>query len=231
MISLIIPAFNEQEIIENTVQRAISFLNEAGGYELIVVNDGSCDNTAEILHNTNAFVVSLPYNKGKGAAVKEGIAWAKGDYIFFTDCDLPYSLDFIKSAIPILKDFDVVCGRRTGSYPPLRRFASALYNSLARNALGIDIEDIQCGIKGFRAAAAKSIFTLCKVNGFAFDTEVLFLADKMGMSINSLAVEINHRADSRVHMLSDGLIMAGEILKIRKCFESGEYGLQSVCKR
>lgn len=227
-VSLVIPAFNEEDIINKNVKAATAFLKENfSDFEVIVVDDGSCDDTYKQLMDTEASVIRFNKNMGKGAAVREGITRAEGDFIFFTDADLPYSLEFIKDGVAILAKADVVCGRRFGSYPLGRRIISKIYNGLISIVLGICVEDVQCGIKGFSRSVAKQIFPLCKVDSFAFDTEVLFLAEQMGFSIESKEVNIFHRGNSTVNVLRDGIRMFADVIKIRKGFEAGAY---EMCK-
>lgn len=224
MISLVIPAFNEEKIIKNNVLCAMRFLaKEADEYEIIVVDDGSRDLTCRMLYGTGATVISMPKNFGKGAAVREGVVNARGDFVFFTDADLPYSLDFICRGVEMLGDCDVVCGTRFGDYPMRRRIVSAIYNRMANNILRLGVNDVQCGIKGFTRNAARQIFSICSIDGFAFDTEILFLARQLELDICNIEVQISHRSDSSVSILGDGLRMFADLLKIRNSFEAGEY--------
>lgn len=223
-VSLVIPAFNEEAVINKNVKAAAAFLEQNfSEYEIIVVDDGSTDATCSRLEGTQAQVVRFERNMGKGAAVREGMIRAGGDFIFFTDADLPYSLEFIKKGVEALSRADIVCGRRVGSYPPHRRLASRVYNGLAFAFLGLGVSDVQCGIKGFSRFAARRIFPLCKIDGFAFDTEVLFLSRQMGLAIESIEVPISHRGDSSVNVFRDGIKMLADIVKIRKGFEAGAY--------
>lgn len=232
MVSLIIPAFNEQKGIKNTAQYALKFMEQNFEYfEIIVVDDGSSDSTCSVLLDTGVTLISMPQNSGKGAAVKEGIIHAEGDYVFFTDADLPYSLEFITQGIETLKNCDIVCGNRFGNYPIRRKIVSAMYNRIANNILEIGVNDVQCGIKGFTRRAANQIFSLCCVNGFAFDTEILFLARQLELDIKTLNVRVSHRSDSSVCLIGDGLQMFADVLKIRNSYEAGEYNLYKGYQR
>jgi len=232
LVSLIIPAFNEEGIIKNSIERVKSYFEKSRyNYEIIVVDDGSRDKTSDISLQMRVATIVLPRNSGKGAAIKEGAAMAKGDYIFFTDADLPYSLDFFKEALKMLKSNDIVCGKRVGRYPVLRNAGSAAYNNFAKRLLKIKTEDIQCGIKGFTKNVAKIILPLCKVNGFAIDTEIIFLACQMGYSIKSLSAEINHRKRTKVNLLTDSIKMLCDIIKIRNDFEAGDYNFLESYQR
>ncbi|OQB14586.1 MAG: Undecaprenyl-phosphate 4-deoxy-4-formamido-L-arabinose transferase [Firmicutes bacterium ADurb.Bin193] len=235
LISLVIPAFNEQKVIKNTITAAECFLKSNFGenkYEIIAVDDGSVDKTPEILAKSGVTVVSFPQNRGKGAAVREGILRSSGDFVFFTDADLPYSLDFLIEGVRILKSSDIVCGKRVGKgYPVKRRLISAAYNLFCSGVLGMAFSDVQCGIKGFSRRAATQIFSLCRIDGFAFDTEVLFLAKRLGYDTKTLCVRVSHRPDSSVRLFGDSIGMAADVFKIRNGFEAGEYNLQRSCQR
>jgi len=178
-----------------------------------------------MLVKTDATVVALPQNSGKGAAVRAGVAQAIGDYIFFTDADMPYSLDFIVQSKNHMHGCDVVCGKRIGDYPLFRSVASAAYNGIAQSMLKTSVDDLQCGIKGFTKSAAKKIFRVCKIDGFAFDTEVIFLARQMGLCIKQLNVNMHHQGNSKVKLVSDSIEMFRDVIKIKNNFKAGEYNL------
>jgi len=225
-VSLVIPAFNESEIITQTVDCASDFLSRHfSSHEIIIVDDGSSDGTCERLAETDAVVVRFDRNRGKGAAVREGVMHARGDYIFFTDADLPYPLEFIVEAANLIACMpaEVVCGRRFGRYPLERRAASYMFNRMTSLLLGINVSDVQCGIKGFSRYAAQRIFPLCRTEGFAFDSEVLFLAERFGMGIASLGVPLSHRRASTVSLSNDGADMLAELLTIRRNYKAGAY--------
>ncbi len=230
MVSLVIPAFNEQKTIKDTVCKAYAFLRKNfDDFEIIVVDDGSRDNTAKELIGTEAYVIGLPQNSGKGAAVRNGILHSSGDFVFFTDADLPYSLEFIKEGIDLMSGgCDIVCGSRKGHYPIRRRILSTTYNRIAQRVLRTEIDDLQCGIKGFTREAARRIFSLCRIDGFAFDAEALFLARHMGFEIKMIDASLSHRVQSKVSLLGDGLEMFADILKIRNSFEAGEYNFSKL---
>ncbi|MDR0405386.1 MAG: glycosyltransferase [Clostridiales bacterium] len=226
MVSLIIPAFNERELIGSTVRRAARFLERlTDGFEIIVADDGSGDGTFDEAAAAGAVVTRSSENRGKGAAVRAGASLAQGEYLFFTDADLPYSLDFITRGAALLKNCDMVRGNRYGDYPLKRKIASALYNRAAGAILGMELRDAQCGIKGFTRRAAERIFPLCAVDGFAFDTEVLFLAHRLALDVRQIDVAVSHRGASRVRLRRDGVQMLADVLKIRDGYRAGEYRL------
>lgn len=228
-VSLIIPAFNEQSIIENNVYTAMQFMSKNfKEYEVVVVDDGSSDETVEFLTRTGATVIALGENYGKGAAIKSAMLYCDSDYIFFTDADLPYPLDFMLRGIEGLQNSDMVCGMRFGNYPFARRVISHAYNYIAGAALNMEAHDIQCGIKGFTKNTAHNVFSRCRLDGFVFDTEAVFIANRLGYKISTIDVPVSHRKNSKVNMLGDSVQMFADLIKIRRSFEKGEYNFQKV---
>jgi len=228
-VSLIIPAFNEQSIIEKNIYTAMQFMSKNfNEYEVVVVDDGSSDETVNFLTRTGATVIALGKNYGKGAAIKSAMLYCDSDYIFFTDADLPYPLDFILRGIEGLQTSDMVCGMRFGDYPFVRRITSQAYNYMAGAILNMQANDIQCGIKGFTKNTAHNVFSRCLLDGFAFDTEAIFIANQLGYKISSIYVPISHRKNSKVSVIHDSVQMFADLIKIRRSFERGEYNLQKV---
>ena len=228
-VSLIIPAFNEESIIEKNIYNVMQFMSKNfNEYEVVVVDDGSSDKTVEFLTRTGATVIALGKNYGKGAAIKSAMLYCDSDYIFFTDADLPYPLDFILLGIEGLQNSDVVCGMRFGNYPVGRRVMSQAYNYVAGAVLNMEANDVQCGIKGFTKDTAHNVFSRCKLDGFAFDTEAVFIANQLGYKISAIDVPVSHRKNSKVNVIQDSVKMFADLIKIRRSFEKGEYNLQKV---
>ena len=225
-ISLVIPAYNEAAIIENTIKTALSFLEgRFTEFELIISDDGSTDNTravAESIHNEHLRCIGHMPNRGKGSAVREGILAARGDIIVYTDADLAYGIEAVGGLADKLaaEVADMAIGSRKlhpqgyEDYPVIRLAASRLFTFLTGLLAGFHY-DTQCGLKAFSAKAAKGIFTLCETDGFAFDFEVMLLAKGLGLSVAQLPVKIiNHRA-SKVSVFSDSIKMFCDIVRIR----------------
>ena len=233
MISLVIPMYNEEKIIKNTIESAEVYMkNNFGGigveYEVIFVDDGSRDNTLKIAIEFSSDIIKIishEKNTGKGGAVRTGMLAARGDVIFFTDCDLAYGLDVIKQGYEIFeknKDADMIIGSRKkhkdgyASYTLVRKIMSPVFLFVLKTYGGIKQSDSQSGIKGFRKHAAKKIFGLCEINGWSFDFEVLLIADKLNYNIFEMPVKIINHGESKVKALEDGVKMLKEISRIKK---------------
>ncbi|MDR0906286.1 MAG: glycosyltransferase [Oscillospiraceae bacterium] len=231
-ISLVIPAFNESALIRETVTAAEAYLSrEFEEYELLVVNDGSRDGTAEILAGLASETVKIlgyPDNRGKGCAVKTGVLAAMGDIVFYTDADLAYGLDVLKTAAALFGDAEtrLVAGSRKlpgggyGEYPLIRRLASKCF-SLVQYAVSGMLYDTQCGFKGFRAEEVRAIFSAVREDGFAFDFEVLSIAERRGAKIAQLPVTIVNHRSSDVRLLRDSIRMLRAIYAIRRRLKTG----------
>jgi len=229
MISLVIPVYNEEKIIRDTVQIIKNFMdNNFNNYEIIFVNDGSKDNTLKIiseLADDKIKIITYEKNKGKGGAVKTGMLAAEGDLIFFTDCDLAYGLDVVKQGYEILeenKEADIIIGSRRkhkdgyASYTLLRKIMSVVFYYVLKIYVGIKQSDSQSGIKGFRKEAAKKIFNLCEADRWVFDVEILLIADKLGYKIEEMPVTIINHRESKVNPVKDSIRALKEVARIKK---------------
>jgi dolichyl-phosphate beta-glucosyltransferase len=235
-ISLIIPAYNEGNRIIDTIERSINFLNKNfKEYELIIVDDGSIDNTLSIINSVNnklCKLIPLKENKGKGYAVKKGVLSSKGQYCFFTDADLPYGLNNILKSIGIMKDkkCDIILGSRAlydgehnVPYPLHRKIMSGLFSKYVNTVLNIGVKDTQCGFKGFNAYSARKIFSLTTIEKFGFDVEVIYLAKKFGYKIDYIPVNLTYSVGSTVHIIRDSLKMIKDVNNIKKNDLNGLY--------
>lgn len=226
-ISLIIPAYNEEKQILNTLVNVIEYMEKLEvPYEIIVVNDGSQDKTAEMAKSLEPYIRLISYeeNHGKGYAVAEGVKAAQGDYIFFTDADLSYSPDYIAAGEKLLLDgAEMVIGKRDNKrsdYPILRRQISKAYKRAAHHILPLTVEDCQCGFKGFKSSAAKRLFQDLETEGFGFDTEILCRAQMYDMEIAEMPVVFQHKKDSKVSF-SGGVRMIRDLYRIRRALFDG----------
>ena len=226
-ISLVIPAYNESVIIKNTVQATAGYLrNNFSDYELIIVDDGSTDDTAALVlacarDDENIGLISYDKNCGKGYAVRQGMLEASGDIVIYTDADLAYGLDVIKTAVESIGDNDVIIGSRRmhekgyGEYTFIRHFASRVFGFLVRIMSGMD-NDTQCGFKCFKSAAAYRVFSLCESDGFAFDFEVMMYCRGLKLKVSQMPVCIVNHRQSKVRIIRDSVKMFRDIIRIRK---------------
>ncbi len=235
-ISLMIPAYNEGKKIIRTLEKLQSFVeNEKDDWEVLIINDGSTDNTLKILKNYQPQffkIVSYNQNKGKGFAIKKGVKQATGDHICFIDSDLAYSFDNLKNLLSYLKDFDVVIGSRNletdnhENISTLRRIFGKGFNILSNIILGYRIKDTQCGLKVFKKEAAKSLFSKQTLNEWSFDTELLYLAKKKKYRIKEVKAVVLQEygtKDSKINFLKDPIKMFLDLLKIRLNDICGKY--------
>ncbi len=242
MISIIIPAYNEEKRLPKTLASIISFLNkEKIEAEILIVNDGSQDQTKKVaqeIAKDNSFlkVISYEKNKGKGGAVKEGIIQAKGDYLIFLDAD---NSTPIFEIIPLLtnlsKGYDLVIGSRRikgakilKKQPFLRQILSQGFNFFIKVILGLaDYKDTQCGFKGFRKEAGKNIFAKAKINGFAFDTELLCIANLLDYKVLEMPIAWQDEKQSTLRIKSIWNIF-WDSLKIKRNIFRGDYGTKKI---
>ena len=231
MVSLVIPVYNEEKIVRQTIESVKIYMRENFtdiGYEVLFVNDGSKDNTLEIINelsDDNLKAITYEKNKGKGGAVRTGMLAAKGDIIFYTDVDLAYGLDVIKQGYDIFeenKETELIIGSRRkhkdgyASYTLLRKIMSSVFYMILKIYGGLKQSDSQSGIKGFRKEISQKIFSLCEINGWSFDFEVLMIADKLKVKVFEMpATIINHR-ESKVNPIKDSIKMLKDISKIKK---------------
>lgn len=176
--SLILPAYNQGSILKKSIAEIIKTFDHT--CELIIVDDGSTDNTHEaVKYIQNVKLIRNSHNMGKGYSVKTGMLSARGEYRIFTDADLPYGTEGIKHILEKLKEgCDVAIGHRENPYPDsiLRLIGHRIFNAFVKRNIMMPFNDTQCGLKGFRSLAADAIFKQLSTNGFAFDIEALYLA-------------------------------------------------------
>lgn len=215
-ISIVIPSFNEQGRIIKSVSTIKEYLDKKKySYEIIVSDDGSLDDTARLINKTKFDRVKVISNihKGKGFAVKEGVQQARGNIILFTDADLSTPIDEMEKLICCLKNgYDIafgsrnVCGSNIEVHQSwIRENMGKIFNVLVRTFILKNIKDTQCGFKCFKKEAAQSLFRKQKIEGFAFDVEILYLAKKSGYKIQEVPVRWINMPGSKVNPMIDSI--------------------------
>lgn len=237
MISVILPAYNEEKRIGKTLDAICAYMETAfpsGEYEILAVNDGSCDKTAEVISahgGKNLRLLGYTPNRGKGGAVKYGAEHAKGDIILFTDADLPYPPENIKKAVDLFSEqkYDLILGNREQTesgqkYPWYRSLMSHGFSLLVNSILHLKVPDTQCGFKGFRRECAEKIFSVNTLTGWGFDVELIFLAKKFGFRIGRLPVTLFHEnKGSKIKIVRDTLRMIKEVKRVKENEKKGIY--------
>ena len=225
-LSLVIPTFNQRTRTARSAEQATRWLHDRyrGRSELIVVDDGSRREETLTAADLPADVVFLRHdrNRGKGGALRSGVARARGTYVVFTDSDLPFALEPLEATLASLRGgADVVIGDRlhpesSAAAPvgPLRRLSSAVYTWLVNHALGLDYADTQCGYKGYREAAARELFGRLRVTSFAFDAELLLRAHAAGYRVVRQPVRLVHNEDSSVSLLRHAPGMLWDVARL-----------------
>lgn len=229
-LSLILPAYREERALSTTLAAARSHLESAGhGYEMLVAVDGQ-DGTravaeAEAARDSRVVVLAAAQRRGKGRAIREAVARARGQVIGFMDGDGKVPMEAMESVLPWLESgFDVVIGSRRasgariqGPRPLHRRLASPAFNGLVRLLLRPlrDVADTQCGFKFFRAAVARDLFARQHVDGYMFDVEVLLLAVASGYRLKQVGLPWRDDGDSRLDLLSGNWRNLVDLLRIR----------------
>lgn len=222
-LTVVVPAFNERARLPFSMPPMLAGL--PSGTELIVVDDGSSDATRQVaeglLTDTPASrVISLSAHRGKGAAVRAGVEVARGRTIAFMDADLATDLKFLDPLLAALDGHHIAIGSRsapgavTNGWTPSQDAAHRSFNQLSRVATGLAVSDFQCGFKAFRAPVAKLLFHLLEEEGFAFDVELLALADRIGYRINELPVHWQAVRGSHTRIVVDSGLMAMQVTRI-----------------
>ena len=234
-LSLIIPAFNEENRLPRTLSQVFTFTEKQPfSSEVLIAENGSTDRTYEIAREfvqrrTNARVLRME-QRGKGAAVRGGILAARGDYRFICDADLSMPIDEVNKFLPpALTDYDVAIGSR--ELPGSRRYDEPSYRHWGGRAINFAIQtlilpglnDTQCGFKCFRAQAAEDLFARQTLSGWSFDIEILYLARRRGYRIKEVAINWHFGPESKVSAVTDALRMLTDIFRIRLRALLGRY--------
>jgi dolichyl-phosphate beta-glucosyltransferase len=235
--SIVIPAYNESARLPATLASVLAYVHAQGwDAEVIVVNDGSRDNTADIVREFAAKdsilrLVENPGNRGKGYSVRNGMLSARGRVVLFSDADLSSPIEEAPKLFQALeKGADIAIGSRwlraetqTQRQPLYRQVFGRVFNLLLRLTLGLNYKDTQCGFKAFKQRAAQTVFPLQKIDRWGFDPEILFLARRFGFKVQEVSVAWGHSGGTRINPLTDGTRMFLEMLRIRWYALTGKY--------
>ncbi|MGA7156086.1 MAG: dolichyl-phosphate beta-glucosyltransferase [Acidobacteriaceae bacterium] len=236
-LSIVIPAYNESARIENALSSVLGCVeSHAWDAEILVIDDGSTDNTSAVIQrwmasNPRLHLIQNPGNRGKGYSVRNGLLQASGDIVMFTDADLSAPIEEAERLIDAIHNgADVAIGSRwldkqkqTIHQPIYRRFFGRCFNAVTRRFIGLPFKDTQCGFKAFKRDAAQTIFRLQTIERWGFDPEILFIARKLKYNIIEVPVTWGHDERSRISYLKDGMKMLEEMGQIRTNSLRGRY--------
>jgi dolichyl-phosphate beta-glucosyltransferase len=236
---VIIPTYNEGGRIQSNLEKVVDYLSPISSQsEVIVVDDGSTDDTLKqvaLAAHQDPRIRLLPFstNRGKGFVVRQGVLEARGDAVLFTDADLSTPVEEIEKGLAGLEEgYPVVIASRR--HPdsvialPQNRARDAigrLFNLVVRTLLSLRLRDTQCGFKCFSREAARKIFSLARIDGYAFDVEIIIIARRLGYRIKEIPVCWSNSADSKVRPLCDLSRVTRDLLKIYRNERAGLYSL------
>lgn len=234
LLSIIIPAHNEQNRLPSTLEQIFQFLKrQSFASEVLVVENGSTDHTYQIAQDFAQTLDSLQVlrsEKGKGAAVKHGMLAARGEYRFMCDADLSMPVEeILKFLPPRLEDFDIAIGSREArgavryNEPSYRHLGGRGINLIIQTLILPGLNDTQCGFKCFRAQVAEDIFRQQTLHGWSFDIELLYIARRRGYRIREIPIHWYHFSDSKVSALRDAVRMINDIFLIHANARRGLY--------
>ncbi len=236
MVSFVLPVYKGSASLEEQLPLFIKYLNgKEFKYEIIVVDDGSDDvvKTQKIAKKNNCIFLKNKRNLGKGATVRKGMLEAKGEYRIYTDFDIPFNFDSIDNFLKYLceKEFDIVIGDRTleGStyftkITKKRKIGSSIFTFIVGRFITTGHFDTQCGLKGFRGEIADDLFSVSRINGFAFDVELIYISLKRNYDIKRLPVRLRYNdGTTRVKVIKHGIEMVMDLFNIKMNQVKGKY--------
>ena len=239
-LSIVIPAYNEAARLGGTIHTVLEYLNQyLPDAELIIVDDGSNDDTALVARRSlaetgsiSASVISTDRNRGKGHAVRSGLLATRSDIALFSDADLSTPItEAPKLVSPIERgECDLAFGSRAldrsliGVHQPWQREQGGrVFNLIVRAATGLPFWDTQCGFKAFHMEVCRPIIEAATVDRFAFDVELLYVARVAGLRLQEIPVRWDHDAGSKIELVNDSFRMVSQVLSIRKGARNGQY--------
>lgn len=225
-LSVIIPVYNEEKRIENILKIDKFLKKKKIAFELVVINDGSIDNTLKrirsVKEDINFNLISFQKNKGKGYAVKQGMLNSKGKYRLFMDIDLSTPIEEIVNFLPFLKKYEVMIGSRRikgarfeKRQPFIRESLGKGFTFLSKIILKMNISDFTCGFKCFTDQAANEIFSRQLLKRWSFDSEILFIANKLNYRVKEVPVSWYNNPGTKVRFPQDIIHSFFDLLKIR----------------
>jgi len=226
LLSIVVPAFNEADRIGSSLERVSTWIEKTGvAAEVVVVDDGSSDGTAQLVDGMGLAGVRAirgEKNRGKGAALRLGVAASRGDSVLISDADFSTPIEEVERLQPALRDADLVLGSRateqsriTRRQSLLRETAGRTFNLAVRLSGVRGIRDTQCGFKLLRGEVARRLFAALTVDRYAYDVELIWLAQRLGYRVIEVGVEWRNDPASRVHVLRDGLHMLLDLVRFR----------------
>ena len=235
-LSIVIPSYNEEKRLPTTLQRIAAYLKASGHKaEVIVVDDGSTDQTVKLAESfqgqiANLRIASNGRNRGKGYSVRHGALEALGEIVLFTDADLSAPIEETDKLLAKLDEYDVAIGSRAVNRALIevhesrfREFAGIIFNKIVRIILRLPFVDTQCGFKAFRREKCRIIFEQQTIERFGFDPELLYLARRHGLHTVEVAVRWAHSPATKISMWRDSLQMFLDVVVIRWNALRGRY--------
>lgn len=235
-LSIIVPSFNEEARLPASLDLIAAYVTSAHrSTEVLVVDDGSNDRTAEVAaafadRIPNLRVLKNGENRGKGYSVRHGMQEARGEYVLFTDADLSAPIEEADKLLLALQQYDIAIGSRALNRDLIdvheslfREFAGIIFNRIVRIVLWLPFVDTQCGFKAFRREPCRIIFEQQRIERFGFDPELLYLARHHGLKATEIPVRWSHSPATKINMMRDSIQMFVDVFAIRSNSLLGRY--------